>query len=154
MLIAISLCFTAGSVSIKGDRMTEWLPTLLNWFAILGGIILMHSLVLNIQFYRDSQGYMWRAIRKLWFFLLMFLAVEWIIGAFIFYLCAGLPRYVTVPILLLAGIIGIAVAAVPSALEHVLLPRSGTTVETLESNLTKLLLKLNIALRYNFAWAI
>lgn len=131
--------------------MPEWLPTLLNWLAVLGGIILMHSLTLYFQFHKDSEGYIWWAVKKLKFLLFMFFAVEWIIGAFFFYLIVGLPQYVFVPQLLIAGIIGIVVAAIPTAIESIFLPKSGTTVETLESNLTKLLLKLNIALRYEFA---
>jgi hypothetical protein len=134
--------------------MSDWLPTILNSLAVLGGIVLIHSIFLYSQFYRDSQGYMWRAVRKIWFFLLMFFIIEWAIGALFFYLSLGLPRYVSVPVLLLAAIIGIVVAAFPIVLEGIFLPKSSSTVETLERPLTRLLLKLDIVLRYNFAWAI
>jgi hypothetical protein len=134
--------------------MFDWSPTILNSIFILLGIVLAHSLFLYSQFYKNSEGYMLRAARKLWFFLLTFFVIEWVIGAFFFFLAAGLPQYASVPLLIFGGIIGIIVAAIPTALEHVLLPKTGSTVETLGRPLTRLLLKLNIVLRYNFAWAI
>jgi hypothetical protein len=54
---------------------------------------------------------------------------------------------------MLAFIIGIIVATIPTALEGIFLPKD-TTIETLKRRFTRLLLKLNIALHYNYAWAI
>lgn len=130
----------------------EWLVELI---LILVGIVLTHVLILYSQFYKESQGYMLRAVFKIWPFLLMFLAIEWAIGAFFFNLSLALPPYaLVVPAPLLGVIIGIIVAVIPSALESIFLPNKGATVKTLKRPLTRVLLGLNIVLRYNYAWAI
>lgn len=136
--------------------MSDWYPVLLNGLAVLGGILLTHSLFLYSQFYRESQGYMWRAARKVCSFLFMFSIVEWVVGIFFFYLSRYVLSYLSLPIPdpLWAGIVGIIVAAIPTTLEGILLPETGVTVKNLQKRLTRLLLKLNILLRYNFAWAI
>lgn len=121
---------------------------------ILAGVVLTHSLTLYSQFYRESQGYIWLAARQIWAFLLMFIAIEWVLGGFFFYLTRHLPSYVSIPAPLWAGVIGIIVAAIPTASESILLPKEHATVETLRGRLTRLLLKLNILPRYNFARAI
>ena len=133
--------------------MSDWLPTLYNWLTLLGGIVLTQALFLSSQFYRESEGYMLRAVRKLWPFLLTFLIVEWVLGLLFFHLLHPVQRYVSVPEPLLAFITGVIVAAIPTALEGILLPKDAK-IETLNRRLTKLLLKLNIALRYNYAWSI
>jgi hypothetical protein len=97
---------------------------------------------------------MWRGAGRIWIFLILFFAVEWLVGVFFFYLIIGLPKYTSIPILLLAGIVGISVAVIPTALEGNLLPKKDTKIETLEKGLTKLLLRLKIKLRHNYAWGI
>lgn len=97
---------------------------------------------------------MWRAIRRIWVFLIMYFVMEWIIGFCFFYLTVGVSQYVSVPMLLFASIIGILVAAIPVTLESILLPAKNATVDTFRSPLTKLFLKLNLTLRYSFARAI
>jgi hypothetical protein len=124
-----------------------------DWLALLGGIVLTQVLFLSSQFYRESEGYMLRAVRKLWPFLLTFLIVEWVVGLLFFHLLHYIQWLIPVPIPLLAFIAGVIVAAIPTALEGILLPKD-TKIETLNRRLTKLLLKLNIALRHNYAWAI
>jgi hypothetical protein len=92
---------------------------------------------------------------KIWPFLLIFLAIEWVIGAFFLNLSLALAPYaLVVPTPLLGVIIGIIVAAIPSALESILLPKKGATVKTLQRPLTRVLLRLNVVPRYNYAWAI
>lgn len=134
--------------------MPEWLSTLANLLCILGGIVITHSLFLYSQFNKNSEGYLLHAARKLWVFLLLFCAVEWMLGSLFFYLTIGFSKSTSVPVLLFAGVIGLIVAAIPTALEALILPKTGTTVERLSRRLTKLLLKLNIMLRHNFAHAI
>ncbi len=98
---------------------------------------------------------MLRAVVKIWPFLLIFLTIEWAIGAFFFNLSLALPPYaLVVPAPLLGVIIGIIVAVIPSALESVLLPKKGATVKTLERPLTRVLLRLKVVPRYNYARAI
>lgn len=99
---------------------------------------------------------MWRAARKIWPFLLMFSIVEWVLGVFFFYATRLVLNFLSlsIPDLLWAGVISIIVAAIPTTLESILLPTEGVTVQALQKRLTRLLLKLNILLRYNFAWAI
>jgi hypothetical protein len=132
----------------------EWLSTLANLLCILGGIVITHSLFLYSQFNKDTEGYLLRAARKMWVFLLCFCAIELTVGSLFFYLTIGLHQYTPVPILLFAGVIGLIVAAIPNALEALILPKTGVTVERISRRLTRLLLKLNIMLRYNFARAI
>lgn len=132
--------------------MPDWKLVIAGCLCILGGIILTHSLFLYSQFYTDSEGYMWRAARKIWGFLLPFFLVEWIIGCFFFLPLTPFISYAMYPIL--AAVIGFVVAFAPSALEQRLLPKEGTTVAKLRRPLTRMVLKLNLALRHKFAWAI
>jgi hypothetical protein len=139
--------------------MLDWigpdrLYIILDILALVSGIVLTHALFLYSQFYRESQGYMWRAARKLWAFVLLLFLIEAVVGGFFFYLTRHLPSYISIPSQLWAAIIGIIVAAIPTTLENILLPKDDTTVQTLQRRLTRLLLKLNILLRYNFAWNI
>jgi hypothetical protein len=98
---------------------------------------------------------MLRAAAKIWPFLLMLIAIEWAIGAFFFNLSLALPPYVlVVPAPLMGIIVGSIVAVIPSALESILLPKKGATVKTLERPLTRVLLRLKVVPRYNYAWAI
>src|SRR2546423_2983407 len=134
--------------------MSDWLSGLHNGVALLVGIVITHSLFLFSQFYGEAEGYMLRAARKLWLFLLMFFAIEWIIGAVFFLTSIKAFEGTPVPSWLLAGFIGVVIAAIPSALEGILLPKTGATVKTVERRITKLLLKLRVMLRYNFALAV
>jgi hypothetical protein len=97
---------------------------------------------------------MWRAARKIWGFLLLFVVVQWIIGIFFFLLLHRAVNYTTVPLWVFGLIIGILTAFAPIALENTLLPSEGATVANLQARLTQLLLKLNLVLRYNYANAI
>src|SRR2546421_599009 len=131
--------------------MSDWRFVIIGCLCVLGGIILTHSLFLYSKFHTDYDGYMWRAVRKIWGFLLLFLLIEWVVGCFFFlpisYLGSSMYPFV-------AAVIGCVVAFAPSALELHLLPEEGVTVAKLQRPLTKMVLKLNLALRLQFAWAI
>ncbi len=131
--------------------MSDWLSVPYNGIALLTGIVITHSLFLFTQFYGEAEGYMWRAARKLWHFLLMFFAVEWVIGAVI---CIQAFTDASPRVWLWSGFIGIIIAAIPTALESILLPKTGATVKTVERRITRLLVKLRVMLRYNFARAV
>lgn len=144
------LIIVGGALSHSAQRYSvEFIDLVL----IMAGIVLTHVLSLHSQFYRESQGYMLRAARRIWVFLLSFFMVEWAVGVLLFYLIVVLLQ-TSVPSFVVAFIIGIIVAAIPKILESILLPKKATTVKTLERPLTRLLLKLNVAPGYNFAWAI
>lgn len=134
--------------------MPEWVPILGNLLCVLFGIIITHSLFLYYQFYREAEGYFLRAARKLWFFLFLFFTVEWVIGAIFFFLAVKIPEYVSIPLPLLALFIGVVIAAIPTVLELLLLPKAAATIKTVQRRITRFLVKLRIMLRHTFAWAI
>ncbi len=132
--------------------MTQGQASFIELLAILVGVALTHLLFLYAEFYQNSRGYMWRAARKVWGFLLMSFLVEWTMGIFGFLL---LVRSLNNSLLqlVLAVIVGVLVAVIPIVLETRLLTNT-MTVERLQSRFVRLILKMNLALRYNFAWAI
>src|SRR5688572_11240926 len=132
--------------------MSDWKPVALGCLCVLGGILLTHLLFLYSQFNADSQGYMWRAARKLWGFVLPFFLVEWVAGCFFFlpiyfipvnYLSGYLPAdYLSgyrmhLIIAVIAAVIGFLVAFAPTALELHSLPEEGVTVASLQKPLTR-----------------
>jgi hypothetical protein len=134
--------------------MPPWMLLVANLLPILFGIIIAHSLFLTSQFFDDSGGYLWRAARKISAFLFWFLIVEWVLGSFSFLLIVTFFTFSAFPLWLLGIVVGILTAVAPSALEVRFLPKEGATVEQIQKPLTRLLLKLRIALRYHFARAI
>ncbi|HMG74514.1 MAG TPA: hypothetical protein VK582_13525 [Pyrinomonadaceae bacterium] len=84
----------------------------------------------------------------------MFLLVEWAVSSFSFLLTVTIFHFSAFPLWLLGIIVGILTAFAPSALEVRFLPKEGATVNQIQKPLTRLLLKLRIVLRYNFARAI
>jgi hypothetical protein len=134
--------------------MPLWLFEILIWAMLSVGIILTHCLFLITQFLKESQGYMWRAAKKIWAFLFLFFIIELLISGFFFYAINIGVSYTSFPTYILAVLIGVLAASTPIVLEQVALPKSGTTVAALKKPLAKLLLKLNVTLRYNFAWSI
>ena len=156
ILIGITLLTLFVLLIILGARLHITQKTgerLVEWTLILAGIVLTNILSLYSQFYKESQGYMLRAAHRIWGYLLTFFIIEWVVAAFFFYLTLGL-LLLSAQRFVVAFIIGVLVAAIPMALERSLLPKKGATVKSLERRLTTLLLKLNIAFRHNFAWAI
>lgn len=134
--------------------MPPWMLLVANLLPILVGIILMHSLFLTSQFFADSGGYLCRATKKIWVFLCLFLLVEWAVSSFSFLLTISIFHFSAFPFWLLGITVGILTAFAPSALEVRFLPKEGATVNQIQKPLTRLLLKLHIVLRYNFARAI
>lgn len=124
---------------------------ILDWSLISIGLALTHFLILYSEFHSDAQGYMLLAARKIWYFLTLAFGIEAVIGLFLFYV--GTSKIPGCPKELLALLTGILVAAIPSGLERILLPED-STADSLQKPLTKVLLKLNIIIRYKFAWAI
>lgn len=138
--------------------MSAWFPAAIGLLAVLGGIVLTHSLFLYVEFYRESRGYILRAIGKVWPYLFMFFTLEWIFGSLYLFLTLNALKYSSISPLPFAAVVGIVIgvimAAIPIILETRILPKNGITVEKLQSRLVRLVLKLNFVLRYNFAWAI
>lgn len=124
-----------------------------DWVFILAGIVLTHVFILYSLFYRESSGYLLRAAGKIWLFLFRFFIIQLAIGSFCFYLALTFLGS-SGPSWLLAFIIGVAVAAVPTILELALLPKGSTTVTTLRLRLITLLAKLYLLLLPYFAWTI
>lgn len=115
--------------------------------------MLTHSLIIYRELHSDSQGYMWLAARKIWLFLVVVFSIEAVIGAFFFFV--SLSRIPLCPRILMAILAGIMVAAIPTALELALLPDDAKDpIGKLQKPLTKLLLKFNLMIRYEFATAI
>jgi hypothetical protein len=133
---------------------TDWEFEFVTWALLSIGLVSTHSLFLVSQFLTKSQGYMWRATRKIWTFLSLLFIVELIIAAVFFHLMGMVVSYSTFPRYLLALVVGLLAASTPTALERIALPKKGTTVAMLKKPLARILLKYNLALRYQFAWAI
>jgi hypothetical protein len=136
--------------------MPHWLLQLIEFSligcSIAGGIILVHALLL-FDFSRNAEGYLFLAARRLKSFLVTVLLVEWLIGAFLFaisfsFLWAYLPMR-----MLLAVMVGMLTASFPYALERAFLPKKAPSLK-LQRFLIKLVFRLNLAVRYEFARAI
>lgn len=134
--------------------MPDWLFLIINLLSILAGIVLTHSLIIYSRFHSESAGYMWRAVRKIWLFLFVFVIIEWIIASFFFLLISVPVGFTFFPLSILAAIVGILAAFAPTSLENIVLPQEGVSVKKLKKPLTKLLLTLHLTLRHEFAWAI
>lgn len=138
--------------------MSSWFPIVIALLAVLIGIVLAHSLFLYVQFYRESRGYMWRAVGRIWPYLITIFTIEWMIGSLWVFLAPAAPGHGSAPTLLFAAlggiVMGTVVAAIPIILEGRFLPKNRMTVEKLQSPIVRLILKSNLVLRYNFAWAV
>ena len=97
---------------------------------------------------------MWRAAKRIWGILLLFVLIEWAIGSFFFVLLRGGFNYFSIHPALSGLITGVLTAFAPTALEVSLLPAEGATVEKVQKRLTKLLVRMKVMLRYNYAHAI
>jgi hypothetical protein len=136
--------------------MLELLLQLVKWTGIVCGIacgmILVHSLLL-FDLHRNADGYIRLAARRLKSFLITVFIVEWIIGTFLFvvsfvWVYAGYPVS-----LLFALMVGMLCASFPYALEQAVLPRKSLLIN-LQRFLIRLMLRLNLAVKYEFSRAI
>jgi hypothetical protein len=131
----------------------QYLDETADGFFILAGVVLTNVLFLYHQLYRESQGYMLRAARNIWFSLFRFLTIQWVVGSLCFYWTRTF-LWPSAPRSFFAFITGVIVVAIPAILESILLPTGGTTVNPLRIRLTTLLARLRLVLRPYFAWAI
>src|SRR2546421_11575814 len=130
--------------------MSDWRFVIIGCLCVLGGIILTHSLFLYSKFHTDYDGYMWRAVRKIWGFLLLFLLIEWVVGCFFFLPISYLGSSMY-PIV--AAVIGCVVGFAPGAFELHLFAQGGGNVAKLLRPPTEKGFKLNLALRLPISWA-
>lgn len=136
--------------------MAAWLLKVTMWAGMLCGIafgmILVHSLVL-FEFRRDAEGYLRLAARRLKGFLVTVFLIEWLIGTF-FFVIFFLWDFLPYPVRLLSAVmVGMLSAFLPYALEGAFLGRNAPFIK-LRRALIRLMRKLNLAVRYEFARAI
>ncbi|HZG53465.1 MAG TPA: hypothetical protein VEZ40_15140 [Pyrinomonadaceae bacterium] len=131
--------------------MTKVPSLLVEYFSILGGLVLTQALRLYVEFYNETDGYMYLAIRKLRVLLTLLCAIGWVFAALLFHLLSA--YFPSTPRVLLALFAGIVVAAIPNLLEIFLLPAENAGSKQVVSGAARILRKLNLAIRHNFAHA-
>lgn len=137
-------------------NMSDWRLDIIRWVTIVCGIafgmLLVHSLVIY-EFRRDAEGYIRLAMGRLKGFLLTVFVVEWVIGTF-FFIASVAWIYLPYPVrLLYAVIVGMLSAFLPYTLEGAFLGRSIFFLRVRRA-LARLMRRLNLAVRYEFARAI
>lgn len=121
-------------------------------FTLLATIVLMHAVILAVELRDHPRGYTLHAARRIWRFLLAFVAVEWAAGVVIFQVV--LSTFYAVPDLKspVAFMIGFAIApATTTVLEKRLLTGEGIMKSLVRPRTRQF---LRITLRHAFARAI